>query len=374
MAESFDVLIIGAGIVGAACALELATAGLRVGVIECDTPGSGATAAGMGHIVVMDDSQAQLALTRYSQTLWNTLTQEAPDRYEYTRSGTIWIASDAEEMQAVQHKHALYRANNVASEILDPNQLYDLEPHLRPGLAGGLLVPDDSVVYPPRCTMVLLERARQHGATLLYGTVARLIPDGVQLDDGQTITGATVVIANGARASEIVPEMPIRAKKGHLAITDRYPDFIRHQLVELGYIKNAHAASGDSVSFNVQPRSTGQILIGSSRQFDVPTGEVDYNILAKMLTLALTYLPDLAQCACIRIWTGLRAATPDGLPLIGPHPDRTGIWLATGHEGLGITTSLGTARLLAAQLLNQRTEIPIEPYLPSRIFQEAEHE
>src|SRR5690242_5857810 len=136
MAESFDVLIVGAGIVGAACALELASAGLRVAVAECDTPGSGATAAGMGHIVVMDDSEAQLTLTRYSQMLWNTLVQSEPEQYEYTRSGTIWIAADEEEMQAVHHKHALYQANSIASEILNTTRLYELEPHLRPGLAG----------------------------------------------------------------------------------------------------------------------------------------------------------------------------------------------------------------------------------------------
>src|SRR5438270_13160520 len=165
MAEAFDVLIVGAGIVGAACALEFALAGLRVGVIECDTPGSGATAAGMGHIVVMDDSEAQLMLTRYSQTLWNTLVRDEPEHYEYTRCGTIWIAADEEEMQAVQHKHALYSAKGVPSEILDQSMLYKLEPHLRPGLAGGLLVSDDSVVYPPRCSMVLLEQAQRHGAT-----------------------------------------------------------------------------------------------------------------------------------------------------------------------------------------------------------------
>src|SRR5579884_2230961 len=131
MVEAFDVLIIGAGIVGAACALEFSLAGLHVGVIECDTPGSGATAAGMGHIVVMDDSQAQLMLTRYSQLLWNSLVQDEPERYEYTRCGTIWIAADEQEMQAVHHKHALYSSKDVPSEVLDQTLLYKLEPHLR---------------------------------------------------------------------------------------------------------------------------------------------------------------------------------------------------------------------------------------------------
>jgi glycine/D-amino acid oxidase-like deaminating enzyme len=92
-----------------------------------------------------------------------------------------------------------------------------------------------------------------------------------------------------------------------------------------------------------------------------------------MLGRALDYLPGLARLSCIRTWTGCRAATPDGLPMIGPHPGRPGIWLATGHEGLGITTAPGTAKLLAAQMLKRAPEIPAEPYLPSRILCEAAH-
>jgi len=364
---SFDVLIVGAGIVGAACALELASAGLSVGVLERDVVGSGATAAGMGHVVVMDDSPAQFTLTRYSQTLWDAFAQDAPADHEYRRRGTIWVAATAAEMDAVRHKHAFYGGYGVPSEILDEGALYALEPHLRPDLAGGLLVPDDSVVYAPHSAALFLERAARHGARLLHGTATRLVPHGVHLADGAVVMGDAVVLATGASAVDLAPELPIRPKKGHLAITDRYPDIVRHQLVELGYVTNAHATSGDSVAFNVQPRGTGQVLIGSSRQFDAPTGAVDDGILAQMLACACAYLPSLAGLSCLRVWTGFRAATPDGLPLIGPHPARPGLWLATGHEGLGITTSLGTATLLAAQVLHRTPEIPVEPYLPSRI-------
>jgi glycine/D-amino acid oxidase-like deaminating enzyme len=323
--------------------------------------------------VVMDDSPAQLTLTRYSQTLWDVFVQDALARHEYTRCGTIWVAADDGEMQAAHRKHSGYREHGIASDLLDEHALYALEPNLRPGLLGGLLVPGDSVVYPPGSAALFLERAAQCGARLLYGRAGCLVPNGMQLSSGAVVKGGAIVIATGARAVELVPEVPIRARKGHLAITDRYPGFVRHQLVELGYSKSAHAASGDSVAFNVQPRCTGQVLIGSSRQFDVRTAEVDLHILARMLGRALGYLPGLAGISCIRTWTGFRAATPDGLPLIGPHPGRPDIWLATGHEGLGITTAPGTAKLLAAQMLKRAPEIPAEPYLPSRILCGAAH-
>jgi glycine/D-amino acid oxidase-like deaminating enzyme len=165
----------------------------------------------------------------------------------------------------------------------------------------------------------------------------------------------------------------IKKRKGHLVITDRYPGFVRHQLVELGYLKSAHSVSADSVAFNVQPRRTGQILIGSSRQYGAEGKEVDYPILTRMLQRAQEYIPGLAQMSAIRTWTGFRAATADKLPLIGPWPGDDSLFLATGHEGLGITTSLGTARILVDQITGATPEIPIEPYLPSRAAQEHAH-
>src|SRR5947199_7306387 len=128
--SSYDVLIIGAGIVGAACALEAASAGLRVGVVEASVIGGGATAAGMGHVVVMDDSEAQFALTHYSQQLWDELAPRLPADVQFSRSGTLWAAADAEEMAEVRRKHAFYVERGVAAEVLDGRQLAEAEPNL----------------------------------------------------------------------------------------------------------------------------------------------------------------------------------------------------------------------------------------------------
>src|SRR6202046_148582 len=140
---AYDVAIVGTGIVGAACADEFARRGLRLAVIGEDIVGSGATAAGMGHIVVMDDSDAQFALTRYSQQLWQGLRPELPDDVEYEQCGTIWVAADEEEMAEVYRKHEYYSARGVPTQALDAQALQTLEPNLRPGIAGGLLVPEE---------------------------------------------------------------------------------------------------------------------------------------------------------------------------------------------------------------------------------------
>jgi len=371
---AYDVAVVGAGIVGAACADELARRGLHVVVIGADIVGSGATAAGMGHIVVMDDSAAQFALTRYSQQLWQELRSGLPDDVEYEQCGTIWVAADEDEMTEVHRKRTYYGERGVPTDVLDAKALQSLEPHLRPGMAGGLLVPEDGVLYPPCAALFLMERAQAHGAKLILGTSVAQIGDArVHLADGKEIAAEIIVNAAGASAADLLPELQIKKRKGHLVITDRYPGFVRHQLVELGYLKSAHSVTGDSVAFNVQPRRTGQVLIGSSRQYGAEHKEVDNFMLVRMLQRAQEYLPGLSQMSTVRTWTGFRAATPDKLPLIGPWTGDKSIFLATGHEGLGITTSLGTARILAGQITGAKPEIPIEPYLPSRMAKEYAH-
>ena len=371
---AFDVVIVGAGIVGAACADEFARRGMRVLVVDREIIGGGATAAGMGHIVVMDDSEAQFALTRYSQQLWQSLRSELPDDVEYEQSGTIWVATDEEEMAEVRRKHEYYSARGVATEVIDAPRLNRIEPNLRDGMAGGLLVPEDAVLYPPCAARFLIERAVQRGAKIRTGVpVAQIAEERVALSDGTEIRGQIIVNAAGADAPALTPGIEIKKRKGHLVITDRYPGFLRHQLVELGYLKSAHSVASDSVAFNAQPRRTGQILIGSSRQYSAEHKETDQTILSRMLQRAQEYMPALGTMSAVRTWTGFRAATPDKLPLIGPCTADKSVFLATGHEGLGITTSLGTARLLVDQVTGAKPEIPIEPYLPNRSAKEHVH-
>jgi glycine/D-amino acid oxidase-like deaminating enzyme len=371
---SYDVVIIGAGIVGAACAAECAREGLSVAILEAGIIGGGATAAGMGHLVVMDDSEAQFALTRYSQQLWDEVSDELPREVEHDACGTIWIAADDEEIAEAERKARFYSARGVAVEMLDAKALREAEPSLRPGLAGGLRVPHDSVIYPPCAAQFFVDQARARGARLFLGTAVEAVgADGVRLRNGTSISAGVIVNSAGSWSPSLTPGLAVKKRKGHLVITDRYPQFLRHQLVELGYLKSAHSLTADSVAFNIQPRRTGQLLIGSSRQYEVDDARIDPSLLKRMLERAIEYLPGLARLSSLRTWTGFRAATPDKLPLIGPHGDHDRLYLATGHEGLGITTSLGTAKLLVAQIMNRSAAIPVEPYLPARLAQESLH-
>src|SRR5688572_24967702 len=158
-----DAIVVGAGIVGAACAAALAHDGLRVLVLEADVAALGTTAAGMGHLVVMDDSLDQLALTRYSAQLWERQDDRVRTASELEWCGTVWVAEDDAQMAAVREKQRLYADHGVSTEVLDEKTVRDAEPSLRHGLAGGLLVPSDGVIYPPAAAIALMDQARALG-------------------------------------------------------------------------------------------------------------------------------------------------------------------------------------------------------------------
>jgi glycine/D-amino acid oxidase-like deaminating enzyme len=366
-----DVLIVGAGVVGTACALALAREGVRVLVIDADFAGGGSTAAAMGHLVVMDDSEPELELTAYSRRLWAELSDELPADCEDERRGTLWVASAPEEMEAVREKRERYTRHGIAAEVLDEQALAEMEPHLRRGLAGALHVPDDCVLYPPAAARYFAERARELGAEVreqcraerVDGTTVRIRERG---GSEYIVSAGAVVNAAGIDAPVLTPGLPIIPRKGQLLITDRYPGLCGCQIVELGYLHSAHTLGGASVAFNVQPRATGQLLIGSSRELVGRNAEVNRGLLGSMLRRAIEFMPALAHCNATRAWTGFRPATPDALPLIGPWEGAAGVWIAAGHEGLGITLAPGTGALIADGILGRAPVMDVSPFAPGR--------
>lgn len=365
-----DVAIVGGGIVGAACALEFAEAGLRVELIEHTGIGTGATNAGHGHLVVMDDNPAQFALTRYSLSLWQPLLAEMPADCEYWRCGTCWVAADEEELAIAARRGEFYNRSHVIAQLLDSKQLAEAEPNLRPNLKGALLVEEDVSVRPPAVAEYLFAKARVKGANLIDQPAVKISDEGVLFQDGSLLYAGSVINAIGADAPTLVPGLPIRPRKGHILVVDAGQDFARHQVMELGYLQSTRTDEIDSVAFNVRHNQSGELLIGSSRQFNVTDPKIEPSMIRKILKRAIEYMPGIAQAKPVRSWTGFRAATPDGLPLIGLCPGFTRVYAATGHEGLGATTATGTARLLLDTILGQDTEINPEPYLPSRFEKE----
>ncbi|KQV49606.1 FAD-binding oxidoreductase [Massilia sp. Root335] len=369
--RSPDVIVVGAGIVGAACALELQARGRDVLLVDARHPGAGVTAAGMGHLVALDETEDELDLCLLSLARWDEYLATHAGLAEHVRCGTLWVAEDDAQMA-----HALARAERLGrrgwdAEALTGSRLARTEPALRAGLAGGVRVARDGVVYPPAVARDLAAQLVARGGRTLFGaTVAGIGRGAVTLSSGQRIDAGDVVVAAGPGVARLLPDIPVFPRKGHLAITARYPRTLAHQVVSMGYGQTEAGSDALAVAANVQPRITGQWLIGSCRQDGIDHTGVDPRVLAHVLRAAIALLPGLADMTIIRSWTGLRPATRDARPVIGPHPALEHVWLAAGHEGLGVTTAFGTARLLADLMLACPAPIDATPYSPARFAHE----
>jgi len=355
-----DAIVVGAGIVGAACAWRLAREGMLVTVVDPRGIAAGTTASGMGHIVVMDGSEAELALTSRSRALWEELSHELPGAAGWNRRGTLWVARDLAELEAAKKRAQSMLA--VGVEVVDAARLKELEPRLRLGLSGGLLVAGDAIVRPPEVARWMLEQSK---ARLIdTSPVRKTRPGRVRLESGVELAAGIVVLAAGLWLRALTG-LPLTAKKGHLASIEGPVGFCKHQIVEMGYVAKTHT-DGESVSFNIQPRVGGELVVGSSRQPGVESADVEQSVVEKMLRRAIEFMPDLESFRVSREWTGLRAATPDGLPVIGELPGRERVYVAGGHEGLGLTMAMGTAEMIADAVAGRKPQIDPAPYSPKR--------
>jgi glycine/D-amino acid oxidase-like deaminating enzyme len=372
MSDAVDVAIVGGGIVGCACARAAAQAGLRVAVYEAGRVGAGATAAGMGHLVTIDDDPAEFALARLSMRLWREW--DGWDAIERRTTGTLWLAESGRQREAAHAKLARLRGAGLRAEWLDADALHAAEPQLARDLAGALRVVDDEVAYGPELALRLAGDVRAAGGRIVeMRPVAALRDDGLQLVDGTRVAAGHVLLAAGCDSPRLWPSgapLPLRPRKGQLAITDRHPGWISHALVELGYIDAAHGDADESVAFNAQPRASGQVLLGSSRSFGDTSAGVDAALMARMLRRAQRFLPGIGALQMLRCWAGFRPASADGRPVIGRIPtDGAGRhWVATGHEGLGLTTATGTASVWLDLLLGRTPEVDPAPYAPERFL------
>jgi glycine/D-amino acid oxidase-like deaminating enzyme len=286
---------------------------------------------------------------------------------ELENTGTLWVAEDDAQMAHARVRAARLARRGWDAAELSGAELARVEPALRPGLAGAVRVARDGAVYPPAVARDLADTLVALGGRTRFGTEVARVDDGsVTLASGERIAAGDVVVATGTAVTRLLRDIPIFPRKGHLAITARSPRRLSHQVVSMGYGQTEAGSDALAVAANVQPRSTGQWLIGSCRQDGIRHADVDPRVLARVLRAAIGLLPCLADMPVIRSWTGMRPATFDGRPVIGRHPALPRVWVAAGHEGLGVTTAFGTAQLLADLMLDRPPAIATAPYTPSR--------
>ncbi|MEW5957480.1 MAG: FAD-dependent oxidoreductase [Chloroflexota bacterium] len=365
---SADVVIIGGGIVGAACAYYLSQAGVKVHLVERDFPASGTSRACDSLILHWDKPPGpELTLAQLSATLWAGLAETLALKFEYERRGSMMLAENDEALAAGRAKAEVMLGAGVRAELLNGQGLRALEPNLAPDLAGGVLFPDDAQVDARHATLALLAAARRQGAALHTGAEVTAIRrvngriGGVTTPNGDITTGR-VVCAAGVWSNQVAGlvgvDLPVRPRKGHILVTARTPGLIHHPLLEGGYVSTVQSDSEAlQAALVAELTAGGTLLLGSSREFAGFDRQASPAVMQAIARRAVRFLPSLAGTPIIRSYAGLRPWSPDHLPLIGPVETVPGFYLATGHEGAGICLAPITGHLIANWLTNE-AELP----------------
>jgi glycine/D-amino acid oxidase-like deaminating enzyme len=380
--RGYDVVVVGAGIVGAACAYYLARAGLAVAVAERGTVASGTTGAGEGNILVSDKEPGpELELAQLSHRLWRELAADLGPGAELDLKGGLVVAASPAQRAELDRFAAVQAAAGVRTEAAGPAELRALEPHLADGLAGGVYYPEDMQVQPMVAAALLLRRARAAGAELLFRqevtglSVAAGRVTGVTTAAGDLSAGLVVNAAGpwaGDLAAAAGAPLPVLPRRGLIVVTEPLPPLIRHKVYTADYVANvASGSAGLELSTVIEGTASGTVLIGASRErvgFDRTSS---LRVVGMLADRAARLFPVLGQVRAIRFYRGFRPYCPDHLPVIGADERLAGLLHACGHEGAGIGLAPATGRLIAQLATGQVPDLALAPFAPGRFAEAA---
>ena len=377
-------IVIGAGMVGAACAYFCAAAGLRVTVLERGAVAGGTTSAGEGNILVSDkEPGAELELALLSVRLWAGLAERiGAQRLEFEPKGGVVVARTAEAADGLAALAAAQRDRGVEVVDVTAAELAELEPNLTREVRAGALYPQDMQVQPVLAAAELLRQARLRGATVHTGCEVL----GLLRGRGGAVAGAATtagefsarftVNAAGTWGGDVAAmagvHVPVLPRKGFILVTEPLPRVVRHKVYSADYVANV--ASGDAgleTSVVVEGTRAGTVLIGASRERVGFDREVSLPVLRRLAAQAIDLFPFLADVTLLRSYLGFRPYCPDHLPVIGEDPRAPGLVHACGHEGAGIGLAAATGHLIAQTLTGAAPELDLTPFRPDRFAEDA---
>ncbi|MFE2422601.1 NAD(P)/FAD-dependent oxidoreductase [Streptomyces hokutonensis] len=370
-----DVVVVGAGVVGAACALYAARAGLDVVIVDRGPVSGGTTGAGEGNLLVSDKEPGpELDLALLSARLWTQLAEEIGEFIEYEAKGGLVVASTPGGLTALERFAEQQRAAGVVAEPVDAEALYDLEPRLAPDLPGGVRYPQDRQVMPALAAAHLV---RASGARLLTGRMVTAVlratdgtVQGVRTAQGD-ILAPTVINAAGTWGGELAAlaavTLPVLPRRGFVLVTEPLPRLIHHKVYAADYVADV---ASDSAALQTSPvvegTAAGPVLIGASRERVGFDREFSLPVLRALAAGATRLFPFLAEVRAMRSYLGFRPYLPDHLPVIGADPRAPGLFHACGHEGAGIGLATGTGHLIAQLLGDKTPDLDLAPFRPDR--------
>ena len=363
-------IIIGAGAIGTSVAYHLALAGVKVMVFDRGHVGGQSTGASAGMIQINPDRSTPPALSTLaleSARLFPALAAELRERtgmdIGYRPGRLLHIALHEGEESRLRAHRAWQVDHGVSVAWLDGPAVLDLEPSLNPDIRAALYYPDDHQLVPLTFAQALARAAVDLGAVLREGVnIDRLLTDGDRVvgvaAGGESTYAAEIVIANGAWASSwsetLHAPIPVRPVRGQMVALKTTGTGLRNVV-----------SSGEGYMLT---KPDGRTYVGTTVEeagYDArPTAAGVGGLLAMVPRLA----PGLADATFSSAWAGLRPATSDGLPLLGPLPGWHGVTVAAGHFREGILLAPITGEVVADLLARHRPRLPLDPFDPGRFL------
>ena len=370
--KSHDVVVVGAGVIGLACAWRAAQRGMKVVVLDRDQPGSGASRVAAGMLSPVGEAswgeENLLDLNLASMERWpgfaEELAAESGVEVGFRPCGALHVALDRDEASELQRRHRLHLELGLESEWLRSSECRRLEPGLAPPVAGGVHARHEAGADPRLLVPALAAAVKAAGGSIETGmevTAAEVEAGtimGVRAADGRRFRAGAVVLAAGcwSGAAEWLPaeaRPSVRPVKGEILTLRTDPsEPICERIVATERVY-------------VVPRGDGRLVVGATveeRGFDttVTAGGVH-----ELLREAYRALPDVAEAELAEVTAGLRPGTPDNAPLIGPGA-LDGLVVASGHFRNGILLAPITGDLVATVLGGEEPAVDIRPFDPAR--------
>jgi D-hydroxyproline dehydrogenase subunit beta len=369
-----EVAVVGAGIVGAAVARELAVRGADVCLLDRGQVASGTTGLGEGNVLVSDKRPGpELELARRGLELYEELEDRLGEEAGIRRKGALVLHAEPAALDAERARLERMRSEGVECELLEADRVREAEPELTGPIAGASFFPRDLQCDPRAIALAVAREAADAGARVLTGTaIERIEPQPLCLVTAAgRMEAGTVVLAAGAWSATLAGgaglRLPLEPRKGQLVRLERRPGFLRHKVLDGSYMDSvASSETGLQVTTVLETTADGHVLVGSSRErrgFDLG---VDPAVSEAILERAGRFAPRLRGLAFDGAWAGLRPWLPGGLPAIGASRAVPGLWLATGHEGAGVALGPLTGRLIAQAMTGEEPALDLGPFDPDR--------
>ncbi|MDI6870990.1 MAG: FAD-dependent oxidoreductase [Bacillota bacterium] len=390
--SSVDVAVVGGGVSGAACAYFLAKAGMKVALVERGDLAAGCSGGCDGNIMAQDHQPGyDTNLTIQSNRIYQQILPELDWDIEYTQKGSILVIETPEELDFMLDRMKQQLACGLPVRFVDQDELYEQEPLLAPGFLGAIECASDASCMPIQVAVALARAARRLGAEIrTYEEVKSIKRDeqgriaGLVTDRGEIRT-PRLVNCCGAWApflgKMVGLDIPIIPRRGQLVVVEQTAQVGHRKISEAHYVvakfhpELTEGTDSETLKYGVafvfEPTASGNMLLGSSREFAGYDTRTTYPVIRAIIRRAVRFIPALAQLHCIRTYAGLRPYTPDHLPIISAVEEVPGFYIAAGHEGDGIGVAPLTGQLITQIILGQETTVDVTPLRWSRFARGA---